>query len=495
MMTRPLPLLSLPALALAAALGLAVSPVSAQAPSQRDLQALMVYVQQGDQTSARAELRRLQTRYPNWTPPSDLTTLGAGGGGAVDEAPIWQAIERGDFAGARAGIAQLRAASPGWAPSNEMTALLDLNEAQARFDRAVAERRAQEAITIYRTNPQILRCDRVNNAWLVAEMHHALGQTENALATYRGVIASCPSMDIVVPTLEKANDITTVAQLDTLFTQARVSIPSAGSQFDALRARLVAGRGGAPVAAAASAPARTPAATPAPTAAATPRPAATPPSPPAPAGIPAPIPAAAPPVGAGQTALSQLPRTGDPRFEQVRRAQEAGDHATCLSASSRPRSLEVLYQRSWCAYSLDRPMEALAGFRTVAEAGMPGDIPRDARFGLTLAYLALHMTEEAARVAASTPLTREQRVEVEAIILDQRGVRAYQRGEYVPALSYFNALETLTGSLRRDLQILRAYSMLNAGRRQESFEEFTRLHAQLATDETRAGLNASRLTE
>jgi cellulose synthase operon protein C len=384
-MIRPRLSLMMPTLALAMALGGLPAPALAQAPSQRDLQALVVYVQQGDQTSARAELRRLQARFPNWTPPSDIASLAQGQAGA-NEAPIWQAIERGDFAGARAGIAQLRAASPGWAPSNEMTSLLDLNEAQARFDRAVAERRAQEAITIYRTNPQILRCDRVNNAWLVAEMHHALGQTENALATYRGVIASCPTLDIVVPTLEKANDIATVAQLDALFTQARVSIPTAGSQFDALRARLVAGRGGAaPAAPAAARPAAPP-----PTAAVAPRPAAPQPAPP---GIPAPIPAAAPPTVSGATALTSLPRTGDARITQVRAALAAGDHTGCLAASTQPRSVEVLYERSWCAYNLDRPREALAGFRVVAEASMPGDVPRDARFGLALAYLALNMTE------------------------------------------------------------------------------------------------------
>jgi len=467
---------------LALGLTLPFGAAQAQVPSDRDLQALAVYVQQGDETSARAELRRLQVRFPSWQPPSDLSQIGRVAA-AADDRPIWAAIDRGDFVGAREGIAQMRQDIPGWSPSEEMVRVLELNEAQARFDAAVAGRRAQEAITIYRTNPQILRCDRVNNAWQVADMHEQLGQTENALATYRAVIVSCPTLDIVVPTLEKANDIATIAQLDSLFTQARGVLPGSSRTFDELRARLVAGRGGAaaPVAQAAARPAPAPAAAPAPAPAAAPAP--------APAPSPAPVVQAA---AAAPVPFSALPSTGDSRLGQVRAAKDAGNWAECLAASTEPRSTEVLYERAWCAYNMDRPMEALAAFSVAAQAGLAGDIPRDARFGLVLSYLAIQMTEEAARIAAATNLTPEQRIDVESIILDQRGVRAYQREEYTQSLSYFNALEGLSGSLRRDLQILRAYALLNTGQREAAFEEFTRLHTQLATEETVAGLNASR---
>ncbi|MCB1395606.1 MAG: hypothetical protein KDJ98_06435, partial [Rhodobacteraceae bacterium] len=121
-----------------------------------------------------------------------------------------------------------------------------------------------------------------------------------------------------------------------------------------------------------------------------------------------------------------------------------------------------------------------------------GDVPRDARFGMILSYLALNMTEEAARIAAATNLTQQQRLETETVILDQRGVRAYHAREYSQSIAYFNALEQISGSLRRDLAMLRAYAYMNAGQNAEALAEFTRLHNELATDETRAAIQSLR---
>ena len=88
-------------------------------------------------------------------------------------------------------------------------------------------------------------------------------------------------------------------------------------------------------------------------------------------------------------------------------------------------------------------------------------------------------------------LTEEQRAEVESIVLDQRGVKAYRTGDYRQAIAYFDALKQLKGSLRRDLAILRAYALLNSDQRVKAKTEFKRLHSQLATAETRQGLNAA----
>ena len=59
---------------------------------------------------------------------------------------------------------------------------------------------------------------------------------------------------------------------------------------------------------------------------------------------------------------------------------------------------------------------------------------RDASYGLLLSMLQLNMTEQAAQTAAAAPLTRTQRIEIEGQILDQRGVRAYEAGDFRRAL-------------------------------------------------------------
>ena len=189
-----------------------------------------------------------------------------------------------------------------------------------------------------------------------------------------------------------------------------------------------------------------------------------------------------------------MPLRGDNRITQVRSYKEQGNWGGCLAASSNPRSLEILYERSWCAYNLDRSGEALSGFTITSQrgSGLGGDVPRDARFGMILAFLALNMTEEGARVAASTNLTQQQRLEVETVILDQRGVRAYLNGDYAQSVAYLTALERLNGSLRRDLAMLRSYGYMNGGDHDLALAEFTRLHSELATDDTRAALESLR---
>lgn len=478
MRTRLIPQ-SLARISVAALLALApAGPVLAQVPGTADLRALVYYLDHNDQRSVQAEMRRLRAQFPNWTPPSDLNTLrtaGQGAGPAVDVAPIWVRIERGDYPGARTLIDQARASAPGWVPDAEMLRVLEFNETQAAFDAAYARRDAQGVIAAARRAPSMMRCDRINNAWRLAEMYQAAGQRDAAVATYRGVAGTCTRQSDAVATLEKANDVATWPEMEALFTAARTAAPANGRALDELRARLQAGRGGR------AAPAAPPQA-PAPVAQA--RPAA-----PAPAAVPA-APAAPAPVAAAPGAL---PLRGDGRIAEVRRLKESGQWAACVARSTEPRSVEVLYERSWCAYNLNRAGEALAGF-TAAERtgqGLGGTVNRDARFGMILSYLSLNMTEEAARLAAATGLTNTQRVEVETTILDQRGVRAYHLRDYPQAIAYFNALEQLTGSLRRDLAMLRGYAHLNTGQTALAHEEFTRLHAQLATEETRAALRAT----
>lgn len=469
------------AAALAFVLAALAGPAAGQVPTANDLRALIYYMDHNDQRSVQAELRRLRGQFPAWTPPGDLNALRAmaqPAGAGVDVAPIWARIERGDYAGARALIDDARARTPGWTPDGEMLRLLEINESQAAFDAAYARRDAAEAIAVARRTPAIMRCDRINNAWRLGEMYQAAGRRDEAVATYRGIAGACTRTPDAVATLEKANEVATWPEMEAMFAAARAAGPGNARSLDELEARLRAGRGlrGGPVAAAAP---RAPAA-PAPAAAAQPtRPAA-----PAPAVAAAPAPATPPP--------GALPLRGDARLAEVRRLKETGQWAACIARSTHPRSVELLYERSWCAYNLDRPGEALAGFAATERTGaaLGADVNRDARFGMILSYLGMNMTEEGARLAAATPLTATQRREVEATILDQRGVRAYFRRDFPEAVAYFNALEQLTGSLRRDLAMLRGYAYLNNGQRAEALAQFQLLHAQLATDETRAALRA-----
>jgi len=455
---------------------LAMTPAAsafAQTASFDDLRALRYYLTQNDAAAAQAELRRLRTTFPDWRPPADLNELlapQAGAGVSVDEAEIWRRIERNDFSGARGLIDAGRQQVAGWTPPADMLRVLEVNEAQAAFDNATQSRDASGAIAVARRAPQIMSCERINNAWLLADMYVLAGQTAAAVTTYRNTVQSCTGYGQMQPTLEKASAVATQPELVSMFDTARAANPGAKAQLDALQARLTGNAVAAPVAAAA------------------PRPAAAP----APA---APVQQAAAPAAAPAPVVSgSLPLRGDPRLAEVRRLKEQEQYARCLAASTSPRSLEVLYERSWCAYSHQRPTEALVGFQEAARVGdaLGPNVRRDAHFGMALSFLSMNMTEQGAQVASQVNLTDTQRREMETIVLDQRGVKAFRQQDYRQAISYFNAMEQINGSLRRDLAILRAYAYLNAGQRTEALTQFERLHAQLATAETREGLNAAR---
>ena len=477
---RPLLLGAATALALSLTLP---APAQAQAPAAEDLRALIYYLDHDDQRAVQAEMRRLRAQFPRWTPPGDVADLRAMATTAVasiDVQPIWARIQRQDYVGARAAIDEARTRVPGWSPDAEMLRVLETSESQAAFDEAYARRDTAAAVAAARRVPALMRCDRINNAWQLAELYHLAGQDANAVTTYRGVLASCTRANDVVPTLEKANDVASWEDMTQLFETARQTAPANRERLDQLEARLGAGRGGrvAPrTAAAASAPAA--AATAAPRAAAA--------APSAAATAPVTTVAAVPttPVAPGNLSLR-----GDGRLAQTRALKEQGNWAGCLAASANPRSIELLYERAWCAYNLERTGEALAGFTLTAQsgAGLGGDVPRDARFGMILSYLNMNMTEDAARLAAATNLSQEQRLTAESTILDQRGVRSFHRREYAQSIAYLNALEQLSGDLRRDLAMLRGYAYLNNDQHQLALDEFTRLNNELSTEETRAAL-------
>ncbi|PZX54472.1 hypothetical protein LX76_02119 [Cereibacter changlensis] len=453
------------------------------APSPRDLEALNYYVGSNDTTAAEAELRRLRAQFPGWQPPADLSRLRQTQPTAeIDR--IYREIASGNLTGARKTITDTQAAFPSWTPPDEMTRLLETSEAQAAFDNAVRSGNSQQAVEIARRSPQLLRCDRVNNAWQLAEMQQSVQDTTAAVQTYRGIINSCPGLPEVTATLQKADAVASAAQMADLFAVARGRFAGSAAELVVLETRLQAGRGQTPTATApAAAPART----------------ATAPRPAEPQAAPAPrAPAAQAPARVATTPLRgvapsgrSLPARGDGRLRQVQAAAAAGANAQCIALSNGARSLDVLYERSWCAYNLDRPLEALAGFRAAERGGLGAEVQRDARFGMTLSFLAQNMTEEAARVAAATDLTQQQRIEVETIILDQRGTRAYEMKQYSRAIAFFDAYEQLTGTLRRDLAILRAYAYLNDGDRVTARQQFQLLNDQLATSETRNGLRAA----
>lgn len=451
-MTRSVVLAAI--LAVAASVAPAQTPAQApaQAPTQtrsapgsEELLALTFYYQQQDEASVRSELQRLQILYPDWQPPEDLARLTQSGPSSEIDT-IYRQIGANQFDEARATIAATRTAYPEWTPPAEMLTLLETNEGQTLLDAALGANDLDRALALAGERPGLLRCDRINNAWRIADAQEAAGQSAEALGTYRAVLSACVNPTDIVATLEKASAVASPEELRGLFGQAIARFPAMTETLTPVQNRLLGGP--APAAATrtqtSAAPATSPATAPAP-------------APQAPAAAPAPAPAQAAPARSGGGSGSS----------------GAG-----------------VYQQAWQTYNLDRPMEAIAQFETALRGRLDATQRRDAQYGIALSYLKMGLADNASRIAAATDLTREQRVDVERQILDQRGVAAFNRRDYRRAIEFFDAIQGLTGTLRRDLDVLRAYAYLNSNQHARARQEFTRLHNALATAETRRGLAA-----
>ncbi len=461
--------------AAAVAICVAIQAAAQAQPSREDLNALIYYTVQGDADAAAAELRRLQGRFPDWTPPQDPSSINPAAPTAQEVDAIYRAIADKDVSGARAMIEATRRLHAGWTPPEDMTALIDIEAAQGAFAAAVAAGDLEAASRIARETPALRRCDRVNNVWLLADLQARSGARGAALAAQRGVIAACPSFEIATAALEKSAAVATETELRALFAEAAGRFGDRKTELDALEARLLAGLGARPASDNAASGAK---AAPSTAEWTTPRQRRQ---------------TAAPaPDLHGQAALDALPLSGDRRLDATVRAAQNEDWSACAEASRKPRSVDVLYQRSWCVYNLDRRLEALSGFRIAARGGLGPERTRDAAYGLALSYLALGATDDAAAVAAAHDLTRSQRVSIESVILDQRGVRAYEAGRHREAIAFFDALEALEGSLRRDLAMLRGYSYAKLDETEYGWRQFRTVHNAMTTQKTRTALDSIR---
>lgn len=451
-------------------------PTLAQAPADDELLALRFYIREGNEPAVNSEIRRLQLEYPDWNPPANLADFELDKP-AVNTEKIYRHIEKGEYILAREAITEMSQKHPGWSPSEALLQELAISEAQTRFTTAVEDNAATSAIRIARANPNLLRCERVNNAWLLAEQYIATDQNVSALDIYRSVLRSCTDADLLVATLEKSASIASVQDLTMFSDLARQQAPRAAERITKVEARLLAGLGvtspdvttqkmGADSAEKATAVANT-------------RPQSRP------SGLNT----------TGRSSISKSPASSghiasrsNASLSQIRSAANRGDWRRCLELSSDVQSGPMLSQRGWCALNVDRPMQALNDFRRAAGLAKTAPERQDSHYGMAITMLQLDMVDQAAQIASSTNFDKRQRLDIESQILDKRGVMAYNREEYKKAIAYIDEYERLTKVIRRDLAMLRGYAYLNSNQQKKAAAEFSRLNSQMSTPASRRAL-------
>jgi hypothetical protein len=421
--------------------------------NETDLAALRYFLSIDDQNSAAAEIERLRIEFPGADIEGTLALIDQTAA-QVDTSPVWRKIEAKSYVEARAEIARLREARPDWTPPADMMEILDSNEGQERFEAAFAARDREGVIAALAAFPIILNCERINNAWRLAELQVEDDLKADALATYEGILQTCPQEDYVVATLQKSNEIADKPRLEELLTVARTRNPALAERIAALETEL--GAGEAVVVPAAAAVAAAPA-------------------------------QRAASGGGGDGGGSR----GSSALSRAQAAADRGDWGACLEATTGAASMEALSQRGWCAYNHGRSREAVDAFRRVSQGG-GGATARDATYGLILAYAKLGQLEQAASVASSAKLTADQRRTVNQTVISKLATQSFERKQYRQTLDYLDRLSRDTGSLDRGLAMLRGWALLKSGKKGSAREQFSRVHAASPGKDSLQGLVESR---
>ncbi|MBK9081487.1 MAG: tetratricopeptide repeat protein [Rhizobiales bacterium] len=141
----------------------------------------------------------------------------------------------------------------------------------------------------------------------------------------------------------------------------------------------------------------------------------------------------------------------------------------------------------WCLLNAGRPAEALISFDRAI--GAPGKTGEEAAYGKSLAQLQSNDPRGAAATAAQGALPADKRGAIGVMALEQRIFAAYDKGDYVGALSLLRqrapyAVES------RDLTLMRAWSLFQLGKLDDAERLFRTLDEQMSTKESRAGLAA-----
>jgi len=151
---------------------------------------------------------------------------------------------------------------------------------------------------------------------------------------------------------------------------------------------------------------------------------------------------------------------------RVSSARSSGSSGGCGSSAAfhaGRMSAAQANSRGYCLMELKRPVEAAEAFRYAqAHATRGSSVASDAAYGATLAAISLNQTNEASTLAASAPMSRARRTELEIQILTQRAVTASSDENYTAALHHLEQRNRIA-PMQKDLMVLQGYAYQAAG--------------------------------
>lgn len=209
--------------------------------SEPDLSALRYFASRGDTARLQAEIARLRSLYPDWTPPADPLAVPQN----VDRqlAQLWQLYAEGRYAEVRAAITERQTSEPGWTPPTDLLNRLALGEARTRLVNASDQKQYATVIELGAANPNLLNCSDVDVLWRIAEAFVRTDRKQRGVDAYRYILQHCDNPQERLATAQKALALLPLADAKPLLALERPLAdgqPEFASLRDSLARRAVA---------------------------------------------------------------------------------------------------------------------------------------------------------------------------------------------------------------------------------------------------------------
>lgn len=183
-------------------------------PVQVDESALRYYAAQNDAARIAAEIRRLQTENPGWTPPVDLYATDRAPD--IDVGPLWALYAEGRYADLHAALKEIRTNNPDAPLPNDLLDALADGETVARLVAASNMGNDAGVVEAARSRPTLLSCARIDIVWSVAEALGRLGDVEKSLTAFDYALTRCADAPQRLATVQKASLVLPETAVDRL---------------------------------------------------------------------------------------------------------------------------------------------------------------------------------------------------------------------------------------------------------------------------------------
>ncbi len=200
-----------------------------------DESALRYFASRGDKARLQAEISRLQTLYPNWTPPADPLAIPQNSDKQLEA--MWQLYSEGRYAEVRKAIADRQAAETTWQPPSDLLDRLEVAEARTRLVNASDLKQYATVIDIGSKNPSLLTCSDIDVLWRVAEAFISTDRAKRGQDAYSYILKTCTNPQERLATIQKASALLPYQPMQDLLALEKPD-GNGGREFDSIRTDL-----------------------------------------------------------------------------------------------------------------------------------------------------------------------------------------------------------------------------------------------------------------